>query len=44
MICIHLLYLKEAEEGLRKSVREAGGDGGDGGGFIELPLCDNGLL
>lgn len=39
MICIHLLYLKGAEEGLRKRVREAGG-----GRYIELPLCDNGLL
>lgn len=25
MICIHLLYLKGAEEGLRKRVREARG-------------------
>lgn len=39
MICIHLLYLKGAEEGLRKKVREWGG-----GNYIELPLCDNGLL
>lgn len=39
MICIHLLYLKGAEEGLRKSKR-----GGRGGGYIELPLCDNGWL
>lgn len=27
MICIHLLYLKGAEEGLRKRVREARGGG-----------------
>lgn len=39
MICIHLLYLKGAEEGLRKRVGEAGW-----GGYIELPLCGNGLL
>lgn len=41
MIGIHLLYLKGAEEGLRKRVREAWVGGG--GSFIELPLCDNGL-
>lgn len=28
MICIHLLYLKGAEEGLRKRVGEAGVGGG----------------
>lgn len=28
MICIHLLYLKGAEEGLRKRVGEAGAGGG----------------